>query len=345
MNVIPKLTKFLRVLGVKKMEANKENDNLLEKLIWIADAPMFIDDVLLGQFYDAIVMPHAKVEDGIIVEFSEQDIKNIQNFFSGQVGGKFDPGKLLASFSSLTGLPSIEMNAELKGERTTELSTTRDSKHSYKVSLIESPQRQLVQLIAFYIADFPNRIFLVDDPSGEEWRKPEVIKEVPRQLVFLDLPGIDELPKSGLKEIQFIPTALELTNGGVKLLFDKLHAESGETPPEYNELKDISGDKKLEGLKEAHKKYWEWFSENYRSKVAMKVVEEGVGQNKIQWIDYRLPVSNDGTTLHLHICPRGRYDVGTFAYKLIKRGSKHGLRVIGTMKSGPDMNVLAIYEK
>ena len=78
----------------------------------------------------------------------------------------------------------------------------------------------------------------------------------------------------------------------------------------------------------------------------MVAVEESSTKNgRIRWIDYRLPVTQDGDTLHLHVCPGAKYDTGVFAYNLIKRGSKHGLRLIGTLKSEPDMNVLAIYEK
>ena len=40
-----------------------------------------------------------------------------------------------------------------------------------------------------------------------------------------------------------------------------------------------------------------------------------------------------------------RFSLGYFAYNFIKRGFKHGLRLVGTLKSEPDMNVLAIYEK
>jgi hypothetical protein len=43
--------------------------------------------------------------------------------------------------------------------------------------------------------------------------------------------------------------------------------------------------------------------------------------------------------------PAATYDTGTFAYNFIKRGYKHGIRLVGTLKSEPDMNVLAIYEK
>ena len=35
----------------------------------------------------------------------------------------------------------------------------------------------------------------------------------------------------------------------------------------------------------------------------------------------------------------------TFAYQLVRRGSRYGVRVIGTLKRGQDINVLAIYER
>jgi hypothetical protein len=63
----------------------------------------------------------------------------------------------------------------------------------------------------------------------------------------------------------------------------------------------------------------------------------GAGQQQVRFI--RASVGA------FHVCPAGKYDTGVFAYNFIKRGYKHGLRLIGTLKSEPDMNVLAIYEK
>jgi len=59
----------------------------------------------------------------------------------------------------------------------------------------------------------------------------------------------------------------------------------------------------------------------------------------------QVPLTLDGDTLHLHIVPSANYDTGVFAYNFVKRGYKHGLRLVGTPQSEPDMNVLAIYEK
>jgi hypothetical protein len=47
----------------------------------------------------------------------------------------------------------------------------------------------------------------------------------------------------------------------------------------------------------------------------------------------------------LHVVGRGEFDTGVFAYNFVTRGWKYGLRVVGAIKAGPDINVLAIYEK
>jgi hypothetical protein len=49
--------------------------------------------------------------------------------------------------------------------------------------------------------------------------------------------------------------------------------------------------------------------------------------------------------MHLHIDVAGKYNAGTFAYRLIRRGEGHGMRVVGSLRDGPDVNVLALYEK
>jgi hypothetical protein len=49
--------------------------------------------------------------------------------------------------------------------------------------------------------------------------------------------------------------------------------------------------------------------------------------------------------LHLHVVARGDYDTDVFAYNIIRRGERYGLRIVGSLKSQPSLNVLAIYEK
>src|SRR5262249_7857362 len=100
-----------------------------------------------------------------------------------------------------------------------------------------------------------------------------------------------------------------------------------------------------EKLRDRRRVYWSVFREHFSATKAMIAVEQAAGAGRIRWIDYRLPITDRGDTLHLHCCPGGHYDTGVFAYNLIKRGFKHGLRLVGTLKSEPDLNVLAIYDR
>jgi hypothetical protein len=79
----------------------------------------------------------------------------------------------------------------------------------------------------------------------------------------------------------------------------------------------------------------------------MKVLEDGVGQQRIRWIDFQMScvLTKDRKNIHLHICPAGQFDTGVFGYNFIFRAFHFGVRIVATLKSGADLNVLAIYEK
>jgi hypothetical protein len=59
----------------------------------------------------------------------------------------------------------------------------------------------------------------------------------------------------------------------------------------------------------------------------------------IEWIDFRVALDGTGRTVHFHLESRGRYFTGAFAYMVIRRVVGHGLRLVGTLKDGPDVNV------
>ena len=84
---------------------------------------------------------------------------------------------------------------------------------------------------------------------------------------------------------------------------------------------------------------------NREAVAAMKEADWEIATHGLRWIDYRVPLGLGMPCLHLHISGRAQYHTGTFAYQLVKRGFKHGLRTVGTMKSEPAMNVLAIFER
>jgi hypothetical protein len=63
-----------------------------------------------------------------------------------------------------------------------------------------------------------------------------------------------------------------------------------------------------------------------------------------RWIDYKMTFAT-GDELNLHVIAYGDYDTGVLAYNLIRRGWRYGLRIVGSLKSQPALNVLAIYDK
>lgn len=205
-----------------------------------------------------------------------------------------------------------------------------------------------------------------DDDTAGEWRTPSGPTE-PRHLVVLQLPSRKEVSENDqLVPTQLVPTAAEFEDGTVEELYQNFGG-SYENPPRYPERKKIwenmgeyyenidedetLGRKELSGeigddIQDARNYYWKWFKQQFRGKRGIQIIEEAAEQHgDIRWIDFRLPLDDSGETLHLHIQGRGEYNTGTFAYNLVKRGYKHGLLLVGTIKSEPDMDVLAVYER
>lgn len=300
--------------------------HLPDQLLWLADAPLFIDRGHVACFHDAVVQP-----DGQIVaetrELSKEQIGKINAKLKAEISA--EPGALASLLAPVFAFfkPKVSIGGEVEGGGEFKSS----SKTATQSRPIITPQRLLVELTVHYLIDQTDRLLLVSDPTSDEWRKPDVVSAVPRSLAFLDLqPGT-----------KLIPTAAEFSNGAIEPLFDKLKGQDGSEPPNYPE-EPVDG----KSLSDLRKEYWQWFNEKFNEADAMRIVEKAASQHgRIHWIDYRLPLTNDGDTLHLHVCPAGECDTGVFAYNLIKRGFKHGIRVVGTLKSEPDMNVLALFEK
>ena len=304
--------------------------------VWLADAPLFINTEQVYRFYDAVVRPEAK-EGPTTLEITEQNIDHIRGKLGLEASVSMSElGVLLTSVFAF-------LKPELKGsgEGEYEKETTEQNSTTVELHPIKTPQRQLEQLTLHYLVNRQERLFFVEDSREEEWRDPQTISLVPRELAFLSLPSQQEASELGLPETKLIPTAAEFEGGRIETLFDKIKSRDQRTiPPDYPEKGTV------DELREARREYWSWFNENFSPTQAMLVVEEAARENgKLQWIDYRVPLTQDGDTLHLHISPSGEYDTGVFAYNFVKRGYKHGLRLVGTLKSEPDMNVLAIYDK
>jgi hypothetical protein len=285
-------------------------------LPWLADAPMFIDGKQVADFYDAVLRPSYKT---VQLELEQARLQQLQKSLGGHVGLR-----LPAWFPWL----SVDVGADASREKTT------GETDSQKVTLepVENPSRQLVELALHYLVNQPDRVWFHSE--GDQWLLPEPddIRRTPRKLAFIDFPA----------QTQFQPMACELSDGQVRTFFDvlvdKFKRDGESLPVRYPD------DPTSEKGKEERDAYWQWFRQYWNANKAIQVIENVIGNGgRPRWIDYRVPVGDE--TLHLHVVGHGEFDTGVFAYNLVKRGWKHGLRVIGSLKSEPDINVLAIYEK
>jgi len=308
----------------------------LPSLLWLDDAPLFADALQIDRFYDAIASPEGK-QTAISRELAQQTVDTLKGKINLEAAAT--TGKLASVLIPLLYLvnPSLKISAEgEKGKQTTE-----GTKTVIALESISTPQRQLKQLTLHYLAHHLDRIFLPNDASEPGWRDPVSIMQMPRPLVFFTLPSREEAKTKKVPSTKLIPMAAEFTDNSIVLLYEKLNF-GREKPPDLYPPGNLSEDQRREWWRE----YWNWFAVNYRAHAAILTIEKAASKHgRIRWIDYRLPLSNEGETLHLHVCPSGEYDTGTFAYNLVKRGSSHGIRLVGTLKSGPDLNVLAIYER
>lgn len=320
------------------MTDSKQNPNVPANLGWLADAPLFIDAQQVAGFYDAIVRPPGA---------AKQMTYNVTKGFKAGVDAKVgleagaDTGEILKLLASW--FPSIKAKVKAEGGGTAEVS--KETEHEVLIEAIDTPQRQLIQLTIHYLLNCPERLYMVKDlATDSDWRNPESIAKSPRSIVFLDFPSQEQVDIAAQVQgtkicyTRLIPTAAEFEKSGVKLLYSELRGKR-ELPPKFEEPKTATE------LRAKRREYWNWFSQNFEPRQAITVIENAAPGERIRWIDYRVPLNIDGDTLHLHFCPRGNEDTGVFAYNLVKRGFKHGLRIVGTVKAEPDVNVLAVYEK
>jgi hypothetical protein len=284
-------------------------------LSWLADAPMFIDSQQIDAFYDAVVGPAFKA---VQMEVSAGQTEQLER----SAGGSLNAG-LSALF------PWLKIDAGVEAQRT----RTRGRQEGQSIVLrpIERSARRLVQLSLHYLVNQQDRICVVT--RGAEIPRDGDISASPRMIAFIDVPP----------GTRFLPQAAELNDGRVVTFFapliEKLQRDGGTLPTTYP--KSTTTD---EGRRERDA-HWKWYSDHWNVDKAVQVIEEVIGDGgRPRWIDYQMTFST-GEVLHLHVVAHGDYDTGVFAYNLIRRGERYGLRIVGSLKSKPALNVLAIYEK
>ncbi len=291
---------------------------LPEELLWLADAPLFIDDKQVDAFYDAVLQPDY-----------EEIGRSFDRSFSAntKIGAELTVG---AVFS-----PLVDAGANVGHERGSgEASGSNWDR-------VANPYRRLLGLVLRYATEpsLRSRLLFVTgercvDAGGKEidLAAPDYPRSIPRAMIMLEVPP----------NTKFIPAALEVDGTGnvvtiYKTFAERLEAKDGTpTQPKYQSGPDPAST-------QARYDYWNWFADHYDRQIALEVVEEAVNNGKVSWIAYRIPLL--GEFVHLHLAGRGQYDTGTFGYQLLARGNRHGLRIVGRLKAEPDINVLAAFER
>lgn len=334
------------------MSENNQNLNArlaeLQRFWFLADAPMFIDGRLVERLYDAIFRPEVQlvsVSDGKASEIAKKLARATTNTL--EIGGKSPP------ILSLFGL-EIAAKASRKSTNTNEEAEKDGNSSTRTFSAISTPERYLEKLISLYVEEYPQRLLWVkndltkiqtlEDPSKSlDWAEIEDENGLlgdgkgPRPIIVLDLDA----------DATLMPMYGELTNGkDCELLKDYLNTKREKEDFIVPKYPSSPKDNKQELTN-----YWKEISKHFDSRAVIRTIETATSDKtaRFDWIDFRLLCSNDHESPvmppHLHFMPRGEYPTGIFAYHLVRRAYRFGIRIVGTLKRGQDINVLAVYER
>lgn len=298
---------------------------------FLVDAPMFIDASLVDRFHDALIRPESVM---VSVTDSQAAKEEAQRKFGVQGKGKAD-------------VPFV-LGLALKGSFDHRFTRENSAQHTQQLQIPRTSERLLEEVIAFYLAHFPERIVIVSPVDKKVTRAVKLASENelsyedldricntqgPRPLILIDAPpGAKVMPMAG-----------EFKDGNVEVIYNALVAAlSTSDDPLKRFDRGMSAEVKAER--------WEELVRRFDARVAMHVLEDAGKQHdgaRFEWIDFRMAWGEGGSPspLHLHVCPDGRYTMGTFAHAFVRRASSNGVRVVGTLKTGGDVNVLAIYER
>ena len=299
---------------------DEDDPDPLDELLWLGDAPLFIDELRVEAFYDAILRPETELVERTEGQSLTSSVK--------RVGG-------VEIEAAVPGLTKFAISGSEERERQEGQSVEA------KLRPVSNPSRHLYALALHYASapGFTSRLLLggpgqLRDARGEpapNWDQDVFTSGSPRALAILDLP-----PGTML-----MPMAFELAEGGVVPIYQELGKRLGKAakqkPPKY----PGTG-----AALEERNNYFKWFADNFSSRIAMETLEQLVGKAKLAWLDLRAPFGTDPVVyLHLSLAPMGQYPTGVFGYQFIRRGTKHGVRIVGTLKTEPDVNVLAVFER
>lgn len=328
-----RIIQYMRYARDRRMTANTGNRNRadeLGRLWWLVDAPLFIDHSLVDRLHDAIVWPET------VDQYTEEITKRkVNTAIAGQAEAEGGGEVRLPAFLDWLG---PKLDARAKAATQASRNTEDESASVVRGRPVNNSERRLNELVVEYLRNFPDRILFFDAPGGNyrnirgEVKRDSIqamLDSPPRPIIFLDV-----MPFSPI-----FPTMIEMENGGFRPVYKALEERfrgAEKALPSYPSKEDDLPAKKA---------YWSALEDKFRSRVAMEAIEDACEEGRIGWIDFRLLFSEDGETLHLHLVPAGRYHTGVFGYNFVHRGHKFGCRIVGSLKQGFDVNVMAIYDR
>jgi len=296
----------------------------LGNLWFLIDIPLFIDGTSIRQLFDAMVRPEWE-------PVSRIKTSSDGNTLSVGVNAKAEGKAKIPLF--LTGNASGGIKSELKNE-SLEANATNEQTN-------RSPEMSLEKIVNRYLTHFPERLLRLSDNPEElkdfndtalNWNRAEELLDAPgmRPLIVLDLPA----------RTKILPMFAETSLG--KAL--ELHKPLAKRLKIDKILKPLPS-RKDNNYEAGAIEHWDNFARNFSSMEAIRCVESV--HSRLHWAAFRAwPAGKEGVMpLHLSILPYGNYANGTFAYQFIRRAENFGIRLIGTLKKGRDINVLGIYER
>jgi len=306
----------------------KDRTNDLSFFWFLVDAPMAMDTSLIERFHDAVIRP-----DGILRTESESTSK------------KKSVQQRLGTEGKASGEVPFVVKLALKGKFERRATSEDGASLTRQLDIPRTHERLLEEIVAFYLLNFPDRVLRVDPVNSkvftadmEAERNYEILDETctipgPRPIVLIDAP----------KSTKIMPMAGEFMNGKLEVIYDALvQALSTADAPLKRFARGMDQEKKAER--------WKELSERFDASTAMQVIEDASRKNdnsRFDWVDFRMAWGDGGypSPLHLHLVSNGRYPTGVFGHAFIRRAFSNGVRIVGTLKSGGDINVLAIYER
>jgi hypothetical protein len=112
--------------------SNSTNQNLPDTLVWLWDAPLFIDDVQVGRFYDAVARPESTLGK-TTVTLTQHNAQQIAAKFG--IEGKVELGligQLLTNF--------VKPELKASGEGTADHTNQSGESKTIEVQAISTPE-------------------------------------------------------------------------------------------------------------------------------------------------------------------------------------------------------------